>query len=423
MNDVLDYQAQHHLRQMIRRLPVADRYQLRNISSCGQKIIKRVGAVNGVYLMSDGEHSKFIGQAHCDNPFCCPICSAKVMEKYRSEIASAIDMFASKGYVGFMVTFTIPHLKFMKCRETTDILYDTWTYCRSTAKSTSNRTHGYNAFREFLSDLDIKHYVRVCEYTYSDKNGWHPHFHCLFWTKACNKDKVLDYEKKLGEFWFKQAERVTLKYWNANKLHEDREIMCKRLFDFSRGINNGVTISKKKDGTLMEAESSSYLTGWTADKEVTGNFKRKASHDGHYTPYQILLMAYNDKHWENVYMDFCLSVTRKPVHHRLNFSKTGVRAMIKEYRKTEGYKSSMLVKKTTSWETVAFFDEKSWLELLCLNESAPVLSNILFLAISHRELLYEYLENLGFERRRISPNRAEHIRRQCYAVEEMFNAA
>ena len=429
MSDILDYHAQHVLRRIIDELPYNQQEQLKNIHLCGRKIIRQPGHVSAVYVMrnSDGG-SKFFGQSHCQNPFACPTCAARIMEKYRSMIASALDMLKDDHFA-FMATFTVPHLKFMSCREVTDILYDTWKYFRMKMKPNpkKNWVHPYYAFNQ---EVPIEYWVRICEYTYGEENGWHPHFHVLYWTKRGYEDKILEWQDKLNEFWIEQAKRVALKYWKANKLHEgqDLEKLADRLFCFAvdeyTKRNPALKFSTDENGKIRESKSSSYLTGWSCDQEITGNIRKEASHENHYTPYQILLKAEHDLHWRNIYVDFCLSVTRKPVHHRMNFSKNGFVKKIEAYRKEHGYQSVVIQKKRT-WKVVAYFYEDEWSRLYDLNKFAPVLSNILYLAGKDTDLMHEYLESLEFERRRIEPTLKEDMdrimREQCEHIESIFN--
>ncbi len=393
MSDILDYRLQHVLQDMIYDLPYKDRYQLRNIFSCGRRItISNTQLGERVYLTKDiDDNVNFVGQSHCKNPFCCPVCSAKIMEEYRSKIGSALDMLRDK-FFGFMVTFTIPHLKFMSCRETTDILYDTWKYFHQ-----KNFTKNVHYYQEFSKAVGIKHWVRVCEYTYG-VNGWHPHFHCIFWCERKNKDKILEFEDKLNEFWTKQAKRVTLKYWKENKLHneENLEDLTDRLFAFR--TDKGLFISKK-DGKVLESLSADYLAGWGSDSELTGNIRKKASHEGHMTPYQVLQQSEYNSEYKKIYLDFCLSVTRKPVHHRLNFSKTGILKAIQQYRQIEGYRSVIDQKKRMA-RVVTFFDSSEWSNLCNLNKEFPVLSNILYLTKYDEYLLADYLESVKIKIRR-----------------------
>lgn len=425
--ECLDYHLQHVLRNMLGELPYEERERLKSVLLCGQKIIKNPGALNGVYVLSNGNQAKFFGQSHCQNPFVCPVCSARIMERYRARIASALDMLHEE-YFGFMVTFTLPHLKFMSCREVTDIIYDTWKYFRNKIQKNPKKNYEH-PYRKFSRICEVEHWVRVCEYTYGDENGWHPHFHAIFWCKRDKADLVAGFQKELNDFWVTQGKRVTLKYWKANKLHEGEDLneLVERLYSKVDDSHPALKISVDKDGKLVETTSSGYISGWGSDREVTGNIRKEASHENHFTPYQILAKAEHDKHWKNIYIDFVKAVTRKPVHHRLNFSKTGISARVDEWQKVHGYDSTSKQKKSAEWKVVTYFTEEQWSDLCYLNRFAPVLANILCLAAINTDLMFEYIDSLEVRRREIAESRRENIERiwaeQCAHVEKIFNAA
>lgn len=406
MSDILDFHLQHVMKRILRRHCSKEQLeQLKSIYLCQEKIHPRnVTGKKTVFLVrGDNERSGYYGQAHCRNPFCCPVCTAKAMEGYRSRIASAIDMLKGQGYFGFMATFTVAHLKSMSCREVTDILYDTWKYFRM-----KNFQKKFHVSQEFFKDVEVSDWVRVCEYTYG-VNGWHPHFHCIYWIPRSNVDKVLDWENALSDYWVKIAKFIAVKYWRANNLHTDKNLddLAKDLFEpGERAGKHSVRFSRDKNGKLLEVDSSNYLTGWSADRELTGNIRKSASHAGHYTPYQILQMAEHDDKWAQVYVDFVLGVTKKPVHHRVNFSKRtatkpSLSARVDEYRKTHKSKYVLDEKKTT-WRVVTYFDEFEWWNLCRLNRTAPVFENILYLARKpdYEDLLFEYLKFLHLKPRR-----------------------
>lgn len=422
MQDVLDYRAQHLLRSWIRNdLSIPQQAQLKSVLNCGTQAVRYKGAATGVYVVTNRNTSKFFGQSHCQNPWCCPVCSARRMEFYRAKVATAIDLLRDEGFFGFMVTFTIPHLRFMTCRETTDILYKTWTYFRMKGAALSRKK--WHVYQTFSNEIGIEHFVRVCEYTWGKDNGWHPHFHAIFWCKRENADKILEWQDRLNEFWTKTAKRVTLTYWKEKNLHQNEDLneLCERLFKGTEIHQEAVKISvDKKTGKIMEALSSNYICGWGGDRELTGNVHKQASHNGHYTPYQILEMAERNEDMKKLYLEFCLSVTTKPVHHRVDFSQTGISPLAEEHMEKFGYTSEHYEKKTT-WEVVEFITSEEWSDICYFDRFAPVLSNILYLATTHREILTEYIDSvLGYKRRR-SVDAMEMIERQCRAIERMLN--
>ena len=286
MADILDYHLQHKLRRFIGRLPKDQQDKLKSLHLCNKYIRPRRDAV--YLLVSNKGHARFYGQSTCKNPFACPVCSAKMMEHYRARIDVAIKILRPQWF-GFMAAFTIPHLQFMSCRETMDILRETWTYCRQTY----DRSHGH-VFDEWKKATGLKHIVKVMEHTWSKRAGWHPHYHMLLWVPRGKEQEAGDWEAKLNEFWLKTAKKKTLKYWQKHKLHTfildkygSYEPVIERMFN-ARVLQKGVYFSRDEDGNLREIDRSSYLCGWGADSEVTGNVRKQASHKVHMTPYQIL---------------------------------------------------------------------------------------------------------------------------------------
>lgn len=404
MSDILDYHLQHRLRRFISRLPEEQQNKLKSLHLCNKYIRPNRDAV--YLLASDNGHARFYGQNTCKNPFACPVCSAKMMEHYRSRISTAIAILRPQWF-GFMAAFTIPHLQFMSCRETMDILRETWTYCRQTF----NRKHGHT-FDEWKKATGLKHIVKVMEHTWSRRAGWHPHYHMILWVPRGKELEAGDWEEKLNEFWLRTAKKKTLKYWQKHKLHTflldnggTYEAVLDRMFN-ARDKQKGVHFSRDERGNLREVDSSDYLCGWGADSELTGNVRKEASHEGHMTPYQILSAAKDNSMLEKVYIDFCLATSGV---HRVDFSQTGLVKMIVAYQKEHGKQSALLQKKRQDtgtpiqWRVVAFFDKVQWYELCCLDRDAPVLENILFLASKHIYLLGDYLSSLN-----IYPEKVPH---------------
>lgn len=321
------------------------------------------------------------------------------MEEYRGKIAAGIDMMKERGHFGFMVTFTVPHLRFQSCREVTDILYDTWKYFR--LKNFKKKFHPYQLF---IEDCEIKYWVRVCEYTWG-ANGWHPHFHCIFWAPNHARDRVLKWEAQLNEFWIRQAKRMAKKYWKAHDLYpnKDHDDLADAIFEAADRRQDAVKISRDGD-RVAESNSSDYISGWAADRELTGNVRKEASHEDHYTPYQILELAEFDNCFAQLYVDFCLAVTRKPVHHRVNFSKQDkFLTQIMTWRAARDKPTETVrLQKKRRFQVVTCFDAADWFTICYLDRYAPVLSNILYLAAdpSLEDVLFEYLRSLGVKIRR-----------------------
>lgn len=422
MSEIYDTRLQAYLRQEIKKEPFATQHLLRNLLHCGSKVNRAVGQVPAVFVLAGGKgESKIWGVNTCKNTWACPVCSARKMQGYGRDIATAIDALKNlKKQRPIMLTFTILHTRRMSCQETTDILYNTWKRfnARGNKNIVSKRTRqkagekwledsktwkGNDAFASFCEEFNCTYRVRVGEYTWGE-NGWHPHFHALFWIDENKLDKVGEWEEILRQRWNQLRQVETLKYWNKKNpdLKEKNKARCECMYKNSADDqSNGFWISKEKaTGKVRFCESSDYLAGWGADKEVTGNCRKQATAEGHFTPYQILERAENDPQMRDLYIEFCIATT-KMHHKRINFS-IGMRAIIKQWQNTVGFTEFLKKKQMagrTVWRVVCWFREQSWLNLLCDGEEmqVPHVSNILYLAklADGATLIKEYCSSRG----------------------------
>lgn len=420
-SEILDARLHHWLRKKIGELPISQQIQLKNLKNCGKTAMIQPQSTPAVFLLRNNRNeARLFGQVTCKNTWACPHCSTVRMQKYAKIIGAAIEsMKLNYHQRACMITFTVPHLRFQSCREVTDILYKTWTAVFQNAHSRRKTKNGdsirsSSPANKFFSENEIRHYVRVAEYTWG-ANGWHPHFHCLFWFPEKYLDNILSFEQSIQAFWTKKFKEVVSKYYK----NRDEFNAIQKLHDIAdddyAGKQDIVWISKGKDGKIMPVESADYIAGWGADNELTGNYRKNASNEGHYTPYQILEMAADgNKQMEDLYVEFMLQVTRKPVHHRINFSKTGILKIAKIYMNTVGFEQ-LLKKKSAEWEVVAWFNQEQWSEICHLDLLSPFISNILYLAaINRRDLLSDFLENFG-----IKLAKCPHFHQQH--VENIFN--
>lgn len=433
INEISDTRLQHYLKKQIEKLPYEKKQYLRSLLSCGVQVVRQTGAVPGVFLLTNGKDSKFFGHTSCKNAWACPVCAAKKMSKYATEIACAIDALKEKNQSAFMLTLTIPHTSGMSCEETTEILYNTWknfiTHGNKTVKANNlkgkdRRWKNNDVFASFCEQLNCKHRVRVGEFTYGNA-GWHPHFHCLFWVDDNKFDKVLEWKEKFLERWLELAKRETLKYWNkinpSNK--EKNSIRLNIMYDNLNTVSKAAYFSVDKEGKLIKQQSSNYICGWGADKELTGNIQNKASAEGHLTPHEILTKAANgNEKMLDLYIEYAISV-KKHKHARINFSvHSGIRKIIRDYMRTNAYKECIKKKsirqnEELKWKVLCWFTEKQWFNICELDRKFPIKHNILYLATLPNGLilLNEYLKFYGID---IIGNGSHHLNE---LVEKIFN--
>lgn len=372
--------------------PAAGSY-LKSILQCGSKIIPNE---NFVHLVANKTDARFYQTITCKNSWCCPVCSAKQMAKYAGEIACAIDAIdAWEHQSAFMMTLTIPHTSGMSCVEVTEILYKSWKdFVVGGNKLNKTRlTRGWadtDPFRNFCQEFNCHHRVRVGEYTHG-KSGWHPHFHCLFWVDEHKLQKVADWEKILCDRWTEIVKRNTLKFWdskedsNAKNNFIRLQVMYRNLNEESKPL----FISKTDEGKIIKQRSSQYICGWGADKELTGNFRKKATYEGHETPHQILERAFenNDSEAYELYLEYAYA-TRIKRHARINFSvHSGIKKIIASWKKTHDYIETFkknitaLQESRGKWRVVRSFSKEQWCAISTIDYEHNIKEQLLLAAL------------------------------------------
>ncbi len=307
----------------------------KSLFHCGSKVAVAAN-LNAVAVVANNKTARFYGVTHCKSPWCCPVCTSRQMARYAADIAVAIDALKERGEIAAMITLTIPHTRDFSCQESTEILYNSWKdfviHGNTVLKANPN-----DIFSNFAAATNHKHRVRVTEYTYGEK-GWHPHFHTLFWFPRDKFQSIIDWQERLEKRWLEIVKRntlkqlllrypetqgVTVKASGLSKLNSCEvlpdaptirellfkvknvvkvdEMLNKRLENLGYRImkmyenldpeSHALYISVDKSGKVIEQQSSNYICGWGANRELTGNVGYKATNPGHYTWQQILEKA------------------------------------------------------------------------------------------------------------------------------------
>lgn len=396
MNEIIsDTKLMFFLQKKLREDPKLTA-MFRTTAYCHVRLIHHLGYQPGVFVLADEDKANYFGLAFCKSPWICPVCSAKRMSKYAAEIACALDALAQPKYnqLACMITFAIPHSRNMSCEETTEILYNTWkdfiekgnkrgssTYLKNIENKFKHnqekkvvKVKSNDPFNRFCEYFNCTHRVRVCEYTWGE-HGWHPHFHTLFWVDANKIQEVALWQEELNTRWEKLARRNMVKIWNKKYPQQPPEFnknRANRLYELSTEEDpySGCHISFDKNDKVIIQKSSMYICGWGADKELTGNYKKKASHEGHYTPHQLLELAMNgDDEKFNLFIEYA-KATKLKRHARINFSvHSGIKKIIEEWKQTNLYLETLKKKAIDSKKIqgdrkmVCWFSEQQWFEI------------------------------------------------------------
>lgn len=373
---------------------------------CGNTPLKIPGIQQGIVIVANDKQSKVWGVQHCKNAWVCPVCSAYVMSIYASNIAIAIDALEKQyNQCAFMVTLGIPHTYKMTCKQTYEILSQTWSYFihHGNKKQKWQR----EPFNEFCAELNCTHRIRVCEFTWSPQNGWHPHFHCLFFVPKKNLQKVADWQERLSTRWNEFARKATLKVLSKDDRFNDPENYVEILYKRQELSDRpAFYISLNDDGTVRQSKSSMYICGWGADAELACQHRKQAQ-EGHFTPHELLKIAYetDDEQLKEKYCklfrDYAFTTLTK---RRMRMSQ-GLRQIIFNWKLTNDYvtlyKKKLAKNNAQSFRFIVWFTTEQWSDLLLLQKlnRQPLITTILKLARAPdaKKLIEDFVLNYGID--------------------------
>lgn len=126
------------------------------------------------------EHGKafYSGLEVCASVWSCPVCAAKISERRRAELVTAVALAKSMGMHVKLLTLTVPHG-----------LGDDLPTLVAQIRNAWRRTTTGRAGKDFRKLLGVRGTIRALEVTYGE-NGFHPHLHVLLFldqdaTNAC----------------------------------------------------------------------------------------------------------------------------------------------------------------------------------------------------------------------------------------------
>lgn len=209
------------------------------------------------------------GQFVCSSVWACPVCSSKITEGRKNEIQKAFETHRLNGGAKYklddkgskrlteqkttngiyLLTLTLPHYK-------KDNLADLMNKIRLAVKYFKEA----RAYKESLAEYGYLGEIRALEVTWSEANGWHPHFHSIqFFTKILTEKELAKLQRDLLKVWQNSCLKAGLK--KPNKAH-------------------GLDI---QDGS----QAQNYVNKWGIEHEVSKWTSKKAKKDS-ITPFQML---------------------------------------------------------------------------------------------------------------------------------------
>lgn len=198
----------------------------------------------------------FAGLQTCGSVWACPVCSAKIAERRRSEIAAAMAAHKAQGGWVNLLTLTCPHQRTDKLRELL-------------AKQALALKYLFQdkTTRKLFAEIGVIGQIRALEATHgrlSDyNNGWHPHYHFLLFGGVGVDLRVDD----------------TLRREWAVRLYLRWSVCCIRAGLGNPSFEHGL---KLDDG----AKAGAYVAKWGLEDEMTKGHTKKARHGE--TPFDLL---------------------------------------------------------------------------------------------------------------------------------------
>lgn len=236
------------------------RFERFALQSAARKLLPKSRTDKCLHLRSKGqqiqvlkskEHktAMYTGLQTCGSVWACPVCAAKISERRRLELLSAMTAHQAQGGQVWLATFTTPH----------HLGDDLAEVLAGQAKALSY-LNGDRASRKLFAQMGCIGSVRALEVTHGRKravnNGWHPHYHVLLFVA---RDLALeDFRAPLYDRWLSACTKAGVK---------------------PPSYEHGVRLD---DGS----KAAAYASKWGLESEMTKGHIKKAM-DGE-TPFDFL---------------------------------------------------------------------------------------------------------------------------------------
>jgi hypothetical protein len=281
-----------------------------NIHSCCRIPTSKLATI----LKSKTHHTAFYGNlATCKNIWACPVCASIVSEKRKEEVREACKKAEEMGLKVTMITLTTRH-------GIGDKLSDLMQGITGAFRTfTSHRT-----FKKYRDIYGVRGFVKATEVTYSDNNGFHPHFHILMFSQE-TLPKTFSWENKrgkiekrnLGELWQTCCDFNGLPVPTVEigfKISDENITYDQKVADYLSKFGDE---SKIPDFILQKAKDSA---NWDASAELT-KWHSKHGRSESLTPFDFLRLVqpYVDTgkeneikaKYSNLFRDFVLAMYRR----------------------------------------------------------------------------------------------------------------
>lgn len=220
-------------------------------NSSTARCLKRRQKGKEIQVIQSNEHgtTSYCGLQTCSNVWRCPVCAAKISERRRVELKSAVAQHTKCGGQVLFMTLTHPHSRADDLAEMLD----------KQAFALKGFTGGRGS-RRIFDEMGVIGSIRAFEVTHGRRrkvsHGWHPHYHVLLFCRS-------------GVDLATAGDALFLQWQSA----------CVRAGLRSPNREHGFSLA---DGS----NAAAYASKWGIDSEMTrGHTKKKT--DGE-TPFDLL---------------------------------------------------------------------------------------------------------------------------------------
>lgn len=243
---------------------------------------QKTGEHGGVAKRKDGTHTLY-GLGSCGDVRACPVCGNKVGLQRADEVKRVLAWHRANNGIAVLVTMTCRHTK-------TDVLSDILKSLSQAKRDFAS----YSAVKNCKKLLGYTNVISARDLTYSDNNGFHPHYHDIYLIQSdfhsISYFKALN--PKLQSFAIKND--LTSKGNKNLCLTKIRSFLANQWIvacvknDMAPPTNErGFDIQwRKSDGTDAVG---SYLVKWAYELSTPN---KKVGKNGSITPLQILQRVY-----------------------------------------------------------------------------------------------------------------------------------
>lgn len=251
--------ARSILREMIERNgKMTYVHQVRNCLRA--KITKKKGVT--LFYNVDREQANFGNLQRCYSVWNCPICSMTITEGRRSELKKGLANWIDLGGHAYLVTFTNSHHK-----------GDDLGQLLQGQKKAFVKFWEKRKIKEMLKRLGYQGRIVATEVTWGEQNGWHPHYHMIFFfDHEINPQGLQSY---LALEWQDACVKAGLK---------------------APDLIHGVDV---RNGTY----AAKYVSKWGLEEEVTKGHLKKGL-NGSLTPFDLLRGASTNNHFKTLFKQF-----------------------------------------------------------------------------------------------------------------------